>query len=186
MNISDIKKMLVGASYEAELEVLESIYEYAGDDVMNGYLGSSVMTVSYDSFGNVEFDSRYKNDRFYTNSTGAVLKNSLLIRQVQECEDKDFYQLISWKKDGSSYSYIVFNSEENLEDAYIKLKRSYGEFLDGDINSVLGDLDISIDNIMNIKTEQKVVQHSISVDDIIESYDECLVSECLDASNSIA
>jgi hypothetical protein len=57
MNISDVKKMLIGASYEDELEVLESIYEYAGDDVMNGYLGSSIMTVSYDSFGKVEFDS---------------------------------------------------------------------------------------------------------------------------------
>ena len=186
MNISDVKKMLTGASYEDELEVLESIYEYAGDDVMNGYLGSSVMTVSYDSFGKVEFDSRYKNGKYYTNSTGAVLENSLLIRQVQECEDKDFYQLISWKKDGSSYSYIVFNSEDNLEDAYIKLKRSYGDFLDGDINSVFDGLDISFDNIMNIKTEQKVEQKSISIDDIMEAYDESLVTECLDVSKSIA
>lgn len=186
MNISDIKKMFLGASYENEIDVLESIYEYAGDDVMNGYLGSSVLTISYDEYGKVEFESSYQNGEYKTNSVGAVLDNSVLIRQVQECGDKDFCQLISWKKDGSSYTYLVFDTEENMHDAYVKLKCSYGDFLEEGIQQLLEDLGVSFDNIMNIKTSQNVQQQSISVDDIIEAYDESISTDGLEVSKSIA
>lgn len=186
MNISDVKKMFVGASYEEEIDVLESIYEYAGDDVMNGYLGSSVSAISYDENGEVEFESNYQNGEYKTISVGAVLDNSVLIKQVQECGDKDFCQLISWKKDGSSYTNIVFDTVESMKSAYEKLKKSNDDFLEEGIHQLFDDLDISFDNIMNIKTSQRVEQQSISVDDLLDAYDESLGSENLEVSKSIA
>ena len=186
MNISEIKQMLMGASYEKELDVLETIYEYAGNDVMNGYLGSSVVNVSYDKNGKVEFESKYMNGEFMTTSVGAVLENSVLIKQVQECGDKDFCQLISWKCDGSSYTCIIFDDENNMVNAYEKLKKSHGEYLEENIHQILDDLGISFNNIMNIKTSQSVEQQSISVDDIIEAYDDSSISENLEVVKSIA
>ena len=48
MNICEVKNLVVGASYEKKIEVLENLYSYSGDCVMNGYLGSSVLNISYD------------------------------------------------------------------------------------------------------------------------------------------
>ena len=42
MNISEVRDLLEGASYEGEIEVLETIWNYVGDSVLNGYLCSSV------------------------------------------------------------------------------------------------------------------------------------------------
>ena len=69
MNISEVRDLLEGASYEGEIEVLETIWNYVGDSVLNGYLGSSVETVSFDEGGRLEFDSRFESDDVVTLST---------------------------------------------------------------------------------------------------------------------
>lgn len=186
MNISEVKRLVIGASYEKEIEVLETICEYAGDCVMNGYLGSAVSSISYDENGKVEFDSEYECDGLVTKSTGAVLDSSVVIKQVQEQDSKKYYQLFSWKQDGTSYSYLAFDSEEVLQQAYNGLKNSSREFLDDNISQTLEELGVSFDNVMDVKVAQDVEQQSISVDDLLDAYDESLVSDNLEVSKSIA
>ena len=169
MNISEVRDLLEGASYESEIEVLETIWNYVGDSVLNGYLGSSVETVSYDEDGRLEFDSRFETDDVVTLSTGVVLSDSVIIRQVQK-HDKGYYcQLISWTKDGKNYSTIVFDNVNTLDKAYNGLKKLSGEFLDDNVNSVLDELQISFDNIMNIKIGQVAEQQSIDVSDLLDA-----------------
>ena len=71
MNISDIKNLVSGASYENEIEVLENICEYAGDCQMNGYLGSSVLSISKDRKGRVEFESCFEGEYSTFESTSS-------------------------------------------------------------------------------------------------------------------
>ena len=169
MNISEVRDLLEGASYEKEIEVLETIWNYVGDSVLNGYLGSSVETVSFDEDGRLEFDSRFETDDVVTLSTGVVLSDSVIIRQVQK-HDKGYYcQLISWTKDGKNYSTIVFDNVNTLDKAYNGLKKLSGEFLDDNLNSVLEELDISFDNVMIVKIGQVAEQQSIDVSDLQEA-----------------
>ena len=177
MNISEVRDLLEGASYESEIEVLETIWNYVGDSVLNGYLGSSVETVSYDEDGRLEFDSRFETDDVVTLSTGVVLSDSVIIRQVQK-HDKGYYcQLISWTKDGKNYSTIVFDNVNTLDKAYNGLKKLSGEFLDDNVNSVLDELQISFDNIMNIKIGQVAEQQSIDVSDLLDACNSSISQE---------
>ena len=169
MNISEVRDLLEGASYEGEIEVLETIWNYVGDSVLNGYLGSSVETVSYDEDGRLEFDSRFETDDVVTLSTGVVLSDSVIIRQVQK-HDKGYYcQLISWTKDGKNYSTIVFDNVKTLDKAYNGLKKLSGEFLDDNVSSVLEELEISFDSVMNVKIGQVAEQQSIDVSDLFDA-----------------
>lgn len=177
MNISDVKSLVSGASYESEIEVLENIYEYAGDCQMNGYLGSSVLSISYDKQGKVEFDSSYESDGVTIESIGVVLSDSVVIKQVQKESEKVLYQLYSWKKDGSCYTYIAVDSKEVLESTYKGLKKIDCPFLDDNVHQVFEEIGVDFENVMNIKIGQEVVQQSIDVQDIIDTYNETTMSE---------
>ena len=177
MNISEVRDLLEGASYEKDIEVLETIWNYVGDSVLNGYLGSSVETVSFDEDGRLEFDSRFESDEVVTLSTGVVLSDSVIIRQVQK-HDKGYYcQLISWTKDGKNYSTIVFDNVKTLDKAYNGLKKLSGEFLDDNLNSVLEELDISFDNVMIVKIGQVAEQKSIDVSDLLDACNDSISQE---------
>ena len=177
MNISDIKNLVSGASYENEIEVLENICEYAGDCQINGYLGSSVLSISKDRKGRVEFESCFEGEYSTFESTGVVLSESVVIRQCQRQGEKELYQLYVWKKDGSCYTYIAVDTEDVLQTLYNGLKKMDCQFLDGDIHQVLEEIGVSLNDVMDIKTAQEVVQHSIDVQDIIDTYDDTIMSE---------
>ena len=180
MNISEVRDLLEGASYEGEIEVLETIWNYVGDSVLNGYLGSSVETVSFDEGGRLEFDSRFETDDVVTLSTGVVLSDSVIIRQVQK-HDKGYYcQLISWTKDGKNYSTIVFDNVRTLDKAYSGMKQLSGEFLDDNVNSVLEELGISFDSVMNVKIGQVAEQQSIDVTDLLDTCRESISQEVVE------
>lgn len=177
MNICEVKNLVVGASYEKEIEVLENLYSYAGDCVMNGYLGSSVVNISYDDNNHVEFESLHEIDDLITSSVGAVLSECVIIKQVQQQKEKELYQLYSWKKDGSCYTYLVFDSKDILEKVYNSIKKNNIDFLDDNVNQVLEYVNVSFENVMNIKIAQEVVQQSIDVVELLEDYSD---SENLD------
>ena len=46
MNISEVKSLVEGASYEEKINILENISERVGDCSEIGFLGSSVSTIS--------------------------------------------------------------------------------------------------------------------------------------------
>lgn len=57
MNISDVKNLVEGASYEDKIEILELIAKRVGDCSEIGFLKGSVSNISYDCLGKVEFQS---------------------------------------------------------------------------------------------------------------------------------
>ena len=123
MNISEVKNLVQGASYEGKIEVLEDIFQRSGDCIENGYLGSSVSSISYDEFGRLEFQSEHFENGIIVTSSGAVLDDSVIIMQVQENDNSKLLSLYSWKRDGSNYTYLALDSLSALEKAYIEIKK---------------------------------------------------------------
>lgn len=151
MNISEVRTLVEGASYEEKINVLENISERVGDCSEIGYLGSSVSTISYDEFGKVEFQSERNTNGLVIKSTGAVLDDSVIIMQVQEGNGSKLLQLYSWKLDGSKYTYLTFDSTLALEKAYFEIKKQNKGFLAGNLDSDLQDIGISYRDIMDVK-----------------------------------
>lgn len=156
MNISEVRNLVDGASYEDKIDVLVSICEYSGDCQENGYLGSSVANISYDEFGNLEFQSENYVDNIVTKSSGAVLDDSVIIMQVQESGDNRLLQLYSWKCDGSSYTYFTFDSMTVLENTYERIKRLNKGFLAENLDNDLHELGVSYRDIMDVKVAVNV------------------------------
>ena len=169
MNISEVKKLVEGASYEEKIEVLENICQYSGDCVENGYLGSSVSNISYDEFERVEFVSEHFENEITTISTGAVLDESVVIMQVQEGKNNRVLNLYSWKLDGTSYTYFVFDSKAALEKAYYEIKKANKGFLAENLDNDLQEMGIAYRDIMNVRVAVKVTQVQSQVEDVEQS-----------------
>lgn len=151
MNISEVKNLVEGASYEDKIEVLENIVERVGDTAEVGFLGSAVSNISYDENGILEFQSEKKNGGEKTISTGAVLEESVTIMQIQESDSNRLLQLYSWKKDGSKYTYLTFDSLLALQNAYCEIKKQNIGFLAENIDSDLQKIGVSYRDVMDIK-----------------------------------
>lgn len=169
MNISEVKNLVEGASYEGKVEILETICQYAGDCLENGYLGSSVANISYDEFGRVEFQSEHLSEEGITKSSGAVLDNSVIIMQVQESHDNRLLNLYSWKCDGTGYTYLAFDSKAALEKAYMGIKKANMGFLAENLDSNLQELGITYRDIMNVRVAVKVNQVQSQEEQLNES-----------------
>lgn len=159
MNISEVKNLVVGASYEGKIEVLEELAEKVGDCSEIGFLGSSVSNISYDEYGKVEFESEKYGQDIITKSTGAVLSDSIIIMQIQNGNDSRLMQLYSWKLDGSKYTYLTFDSELVLKKAYDGVKKTDKGFLAENLDNDLQELGISYRDIMDIKVAVNVDNH---------------------------
>ena len=151
MNISEVRQLVEGASYEEKIQILENICERVGDCLENGYLGSAVANISYDEFDRVEFQSEKVMADANIKSSGAVLDNSVIIMQSQITENSKLLQLYSWKLDGSCYTYLTFDSILALEKAYTEIKKQNKGFLAENLDSDLQELGISYRDIMDVK-----------------------------------
>lgn len=168
MNISEVKVLVEGASYEEKIGVLERICSYAGDCQENGYLGSSVANICYDEFGRVEFNSERQMNDIIVKSWGTVLDNSVIIMQIQERDDGDVVYLYSWRCDGTSYTSLTFDSKVALEKAYNGIKRLNKGFLAENLDDDLRELGLSYRDIMNVKVSVKV-QAQDKTENVLES-----------------
>lgn len=169
MNISEVKKLIEGASYEEKVDVLETICRRAGDCVENGYLGSSVINIAYDEFGHVEFESDNLSNNIVTKSKGSVLDESVIIMQVQELKDNKMFQLYSWNIVGTSYTYFAFDSMAALKQAYLAIKKANKGFLAENLDSNLQELGISYRDIMNVKVAVKVQLIQIQSEEVMQT-----------------
>ena len=157
MNISEVKNLIEGASYEDKVEILENIVERVGDTVEVGFLGSSVSNISYDENGILEFQSEKKICGEKITSTGAVLEDSVTIMQIQENNSNRLLQLYSWKADGSKYTYLTFDSLLAMENAYCEIKKQNIGFLAECIDEDLQKIGVSYRDIMDIKVAISVL-----------------------------
>ena len=151
MNISEVRTLVEGASYEEKITILEDISERVGDCPEIGYLGSSVSNISMDENGKLEFQSEKNTNDLVNKSTGAVLDDNVIIMQIQESNNSKLLQLYSWKLDGSKYTYLTFDSTLALEKAYFEIKKQNKGFLAGNLDSDLQDIGISYRDIMDVK-----------------------------------
>ena len=151
MNISEVKNLVEGASYEEKVTILEDICERVGDCPEIGYLGSSVSNISFDENGRLEFQSEKNTKDLVINSTGAVLDDNVIIMQIQESNNSKLLQLYSWQLDGCKYTYLTFDSTLALEKAYCEIKKQNKGFLAGNLDSDLQDIGINYRDIMDVK-----------------------------------
>lgn len=169
MNISEVKSLVAGASYEEKLAVLETICKRTGDCLENGYLGSSVTNISYDEFEHVEFESENLTNNTTTQSCGTVLDESVVIMQTQELKDNKLYQLYSWNLEGTSYTYFAFDSKAALEKAYTAIKKANKGFLAKNLDNDLQELGIAYRDIMNVKVAVKVQQVQTHEEEVVQT-----------------
>lgn len=176
MNISEVRKLVDGASYEEKVDVLETIAERVGDCLEIGFLGSSVSNISYDEFGNVEFQSEKKTKGVVTKSSGAVLDECVVIMQVQETCVSRLLQLYSWKKDGSKYTYLTFDSILALEKAYNEIKKCNKGFLAENLDADLQEIGVSYRDIMDVKVAIAVPEKTKNYELEVLEFDKILAS----------
>ena len=148
--------------------VLKTLYKNSGSCVMNGYLGDSVSSFSLDENGNLEFTSNKTVGDIATSSTGAILNNTVLIKQVDKQKDRTHHQLFSWDVPGNQYSYLLFSDGKSLDDCYEKLKNGDICLCGSDVSTIFKDNNISFDNISQILLDQKVD----SVKDMFDAQDD--------------
>ena len=91
------------------VESLINLYDNSGNCDMNGYLGDSVDTISFDKYGLLEFSSHKKINHLDVYSKGTILDSGIIIGQVQDSGIKSINQMYAWNKDCTEYTYIIFD-----------------------------------------------------------------------------
>ena len=176
MNISEVKNLVEGASYENKIQILEDICERVGDCQELGYLGSSISNICYDEFGMLEFQSQKIGYNLIINSIGAVLGESVVIMQIQESDSSRLLQLYSWKLDGSKYTYLTFDSKLALEKAYYQMKKCNIGFLAENLDADLQKMEVGYRDIMDIKVAIAVPEKNKTDKVEILDFDKLLTS----------
>lgn len=176
MNISEVRNLVEGASYEEKITILENISERVGDCAEIGYLGSSVVNISFDDNGKLEFQAEKNTKDLVIKSTGAVLDDNVIIMQVQERNNSKLMQLYSWKLDGSKYTYLTFDSYLALEKAYGEIKKQNKGFLASNLDNDLQDIGISYRDIMDVKVAISVPERVMNYEAETLDFDKLLTS----------
>lgn len=153
MNIVEFKNSINDEEIQKCLNDVSKICQYIGDNVATGYIESSIDSINYDDYGNFEFHSLNQNSTLTTDSLGALLSGSVVIKQkqVDSVSGTEDNHIISWKKDGSQYTYISFSSPEVTDYAYSRIKACYPDYLDVNASSILSSLSIPIEMIKEIQ-----------------------------------
>ena len=150
--------------------VLRTLYKNSGSCVMNGYIGDSISNFSLDEKGNLEFKSEKNIGDVSINSTGVILSDSVLIKQIEKKKDRSSYQLFSWDVPRNQYSYLLFSDNETLEDSYKKLKDNNICLCGNDVPTIFKNHDISFDNISQILLDQNVDSINAMFEDAQEDF----------------
>lgn len=153
MNIVEFKNSISDERIQKCLSDVSEICRYVGDNSASGYVESSIDSCNFDNYGNFEFHSLNQNSTITTDSVGVLLNGSVVIKQkqidyVRGIEDN---HIISWKKDGTQYTYISFDSPEVTDYAYSRIKACYPDYLDVDAFSILSSLSVPDEMIKEIQ-----------------------------------
>ena len=147
-----------------EAYVLANLLSETGDSSKSGYLDDSITGMSLDEFGNLQFESYREKEGRVINSTGVVYNGCVLIRQHEKVGNRDYYQMYSWDVPHKCYTYISFDKEKPMIACFNKLKSTQVNLHNEDISSKFAELDISFDDIAQVKLHQNM--NSFSLDDM--------------------
>lgn len=168
MNMSEVNNgFYLDNERQKEVAVLSSLLDKNGSCSMNGYLGSSNVKLSFDDAGILEFETRNEADDFVTESWGAVLSDGVVIKQVQKNSQVSYNQLFSWDVDSNSYTYLVFDNMQSMNDCYDKIKAFDVNLNKVDISSTFAELGISFDDVAQVLLNQKVDSVASLVDEAV-------------------
>lgn len=165
MNINEANKFYVENPSSKEAEILAKLLEKNGNCSMNGYLGSDNLKFTMDESGLLEFETIDENMEYVTKSQGVVLSDGVVIKQVQKNDTVSYNQLYAWNIQDNSYSYIVFDNYQSLDDCYKKIKVLDVNLAKEDISSKFGEMGISLDNVAQVLLNQKVDSVSSMVEE---------------------
>ena len=156
MNIIDAKELYTESEQLEKLDKLCDFYKKIGDDVTAGYLGSAVTNIRFDDNSNLEFQTLHKSSDLETLSTGALLDDGVVIKQIQRNSKGNYFQLFSWSKDFSKYTYLLFDDMLAMDSVYNILKGANANLCTEDFSECLRSLNIPVDNILQVKENVKV------------------------------
>ena len=123
--------------------------EETGNSKMNGYIGDvSSFTMGYDSIP--EYRTRHEEDGITINSTGCILSDSILIKQI---DSNNVYQLYSWDLNNCKFSLVIFSEKSALNTCYQTMKDKDMNLSNGDINDNLNAIGANMDDITHIYTD---------------------------------
>ena len=161
-----------------EADALEKIYLTTGNCIMNGFLGEDILETRLNDEGNVEFLSSKKRDEGVVDSTGVVLEDSVLIKQVDQGESNTYYKLYSWDVETGTYTFLGFDNQNSLNHFYNVIKRFGMNLCSEDISSSLGEMGLTFDNVTQVLLNQ-------SVDPISRMFDEEMEKETRKSGKSM-
>lgn len=176
MDIIQVKESIGGRNVRLDeaMDKLIQIYEFTGNKAQVGFLGN-ISNVGKDDLGNFEFNTEYSSGGLDSISTGVVLDDSAIIKQIQKSDNinvEPSYQIYSWDTDTCDYVWIAFTNSDAMNFAYNRMKVFKDNINRTDIANRLVEMGISSDDVANVKFyEGKAKETSVSsmVDEAIES-----------------
>lgn len=160
MNLNELNKK------QREYNILADLSSRNGNCLANGYLGEENAEFFVDDSGILEYKTVHSSSEFETYSVGAILSDSVLIKQTQKSDSRIYNQLISWDVGNNSYTYVAFDNAEALDDCYQKLKSGDVNLSKKDISTEFSKLGISFDHVAQVLLDQKVDELSFMVESV--------------------
>ncbi len=164
MNIIDAKGLYSNSNNLEKIEEVCKFYEKVGNNPQGAYLGSTVSDISFDK-GHIEFETIHVASNLETNSTGVLLDNGVLIKQTQKNAKDEYFQIFSWNKDYSKYTYILFDSAIAMEVSFNKIADANINLCDGTLIDKLASLRIPTDAILQVKEDVEDNSNKKNVED---------------------
>ena len=156
MNIIEARELYTDSEHLKKLDELCNFYKKVGNEVTAGYLGSMISNIRFDDMGDLEFQTLHAASNLETLSTGALLNDGVVIRQIQRTPQEKFFQLFSWNKDYTKYTYVLFDSLMAADIAYDIIKAADTNLCQENVADALRSLRIPIDNILQVKENVEV------------------------------
>ncbi len=154
--MSEVNNFYVENVSHGEKNILANLLEKNGNCLMTGYLGADNVKFTMNDRGMLEFETIVDDSENVTKSQGAVLRDGVVIKQVQKSDSATYNQLFAWNIDDNSYTYIVFDDYQSLVACYEKVKEFDVNLAKEDISSKFAEMGISFANVAHVLLNQKV------------------------------
>ncbi len=147
MLLVDVKEQLNNMKLNKQGEILDRVYENSGNNCISGYL-DGINNIDFDEFNHMYFDSYHIVRDLETISRGTVLDDeSILIMQIQRNKEKSYYQMFGISSDSKKYTYLEFENDQAMEEAYFRMRKNNTNLCQGDLSDSLRRIGVDFDTI---------------------------------------
>ena len=154
MRLSEINS---DESYEMDpILSLKRLQQATGNSIMNGFLGEDLSNCYFDDNGYLEFMTDCEREGVKIHSCGAVLEDSVIIKQVQSDRDNTTHHLYSWDLNNYHYTFLAIEDEDHLNRFYDTIKRTNTNLCVGDISDNFKKIGLSFDFVNRVLLNQSI------------------------------